>query len=110
MWSKLATGMDSMTKIRCKEVRIKNKTFCLVPKEEFLLMRQLEEGAVDAVQFANESIARSLKTKREATGLTQTELAKKARMRPEMISRIESGHGNPTVATIKRILRALGEE
>lgn len=99
-----------MNKPRCREVRIKNKTFCLVPKEEFLLMRHLEEGAVDAVQFANQSIGRSLKAKREAAGLTQSDVAKSARMRPEMISRIESGRGNPTVATVKRILRALGEE
>jgi len=63
--------------------------------------------SIDAREFIESSIASDLREKREAAGLTQAEVAKKAKMRQEVPSRIESGHGNPTVATIKRILKAL---
>lgn len=69
----------------------------------------VDEGAVNAIQFANESIGRKVRAKREALDLTQAGLAKKVKMRPEIISRIESGHGNPTIATLRRVLKALGE-
>ena len=71
------------------------------------MKRYLKHDAVDAVQFANESIGRDLKMKREAAGLTQAEVAKTAKVRPEMIPRLESGLGNPTVATVNKILRAI---
>jgi len=29
-------------------------------------------------------------------------------MRPETLSRLENGHGNPTVRTVRRVLKALG--
>lgn len=72
-------------------------------------MRYPDEGAVNAIQFANESIGRKIRAKREALDLTQSDLAKKVGMRPEIISRIESGQGNPTIATIRRVLKTLGE-
>ncbi len=93
---------------KCKEVKIKGRTFCLVLKEEFLAtMRALEDASVNAKEFIEGSIAADLREKREIVGLTQVEVAKKAKMRQEVLSRIESGQGNPTVATISRILRAI---
>lgn len=93
---------------KCKEIKIKGKAFCLVPKEEFLAtMRALEDASVNAKEFIEGSIAADLKEKREAAGLTQVEVVKEAKMRQEVLSRIESGQGNPTVATITRILKAI---
>ena len=93
---------------KCKEVKIKGRTFCLVPKEEFLAtMRALEDASVNAKEFIEGSIAADLREKREAVGLTQVEVARKAKMRQEVLSRIEGGQGNPTVATIGRILKAI---
>jgi transcriptional regulator with XRE-family HTH domain len=93
---------------KCKEVKIKGRAFCLVPKEEFLAtMRALEDASVNAKEFIEGSIAADLREKREAVGLTQVEVAKKAKMRQEVLSRIEGGQGNPTVATIGRILKAI---
>lgn len=92
-----------------KEMKIKGKTFCLVPKEDYLAtMHALEGAAVNAREFIEGSIAADLKGRREAAGLTQVEVARKAKMRQEVLSRIESGHGNPTVRTIKKILKAIG--
>jgi transcriptional regulator with XRE-family HTH domain len=42
--------------------------------------------------------------------LTQAEVAVRAGIRLETISRLENGHGNPTMATVRRILKALGEK
>ncbi len=70
--------------------------------------RALEGAAIDAREFIESSIASDLRMKREAAGLTQVDVARKAKTRQEVLSRIESGHGNPTVATIKRILKAIG--
>jgi len=65
-------------------------------------------GRVDALDFLNLSIGADLRKRRESLGLTQVEVARKARMRPEVLSRLEKGHGNPTVRTVRRILRAMG--
>lgn len=98
-----------MNNLKCKELKVGGKTFCLVPKEDYLAtLRALEGASVDAREFIQSSIASDLREKREAAGLTQVEVAKKAKMRQEVLSRIETGQGNPTVATIKRILRAIG--
>lgn len=50
---------------------------------------------------------KDLRRKREAAGLTQAEVARRAKMKPEALCRIEKGGGNPTVRTIGRILKAI---
>jgi len=62
---------------------------------------------LDAVSYANLSIGRDLKKMRHEAGLPQAQVARKANIRPEMLCRIESGRGNPTVATITRIVKAI---
>jgi predicted transcriptional regulator len=44
---------------------------------------------------------------RQEAGLSQAEVARKAKIRPEMLCRIESGNGNPTVSTVAKIVRAI---
>ncbi len=41
--------------------------------------------------------------------MTQEEFAKAAGMRREVITRLESGNGNPTLKTLARIARAAGK-
>jgi DNA-binding phage protein len=36
-------------------------------------------------------------------------VAARAKIRVETLSRLENGHGNPTLATVRSILRALGD-
>jgi predicted transcriptional regulator len=63
--------------------------------------------ALDAISYANLAIGRDLKKMRDEAALSQVQVARKAKIRPEMICRIESGRGNPTVATITRIIKAI---
>lgn len=92
-----------------KETKVGGETFCLVPKEELLsIVQTLNEAlSVDAIKFADLSLGSNLKRKREEVRLTQAQVAKRAGMRQEALSRIESGHGNPTMSTVKRILKAI---
>ncbi|MEE9244672.1 MAG: helix-turn-helix transcriptional regulator [Gemmatimonadota bacterium] len=81
----------------------------LVPAEEYRRLRRLAgREAVDAVRFANESIERDPAQLRRVAGLSQAEVASRAGIRAETLSRLENGQGNPTVATVRRILRGLG--
>ena len=53
-------------------------------------------------------IARSLIELRIEKGLTQQEVAQKMNTTQSVISRLESGSANPSLATIKRLADALG--
>ncbi len=94
-----------------RSVRIGEKDFVLVPAEEYRRLQRLAGGRrIDAVRFANESIGRDLARLRREAGLSQTEVASRAGIRAETLSRLENGQANPTVATVRRILRALGKK
>jgi transcriptional regulator with XRE-family HTH domain len=53
-------------------------------------------------------VAANLKTLRQATGLTQAELAERAETSVDAIRRIESERMSPTVGTIGKLARGLG--
>ena len=53
-------------------------------------------------------IARSLIELRIEKGLTQQEVAQKMNTTQSVISRLESGSANPSLATLKRLADALG--
>jgi DNA-binding XRE family transcriptional regulator len=65
------------------------------------------DGNVDALKFADASIARTLIRRRISAGLTQKALAKRAGVRLETISRLESGKHAPTRETVERLDVAL---
>jgi len=54
--------------------------------------------------------AQLIREARSAAGMTQTELAKRARTSQPAIAAYESGAKIPTVATLERLLRAAGAE
>jgi transcriptional regulator with XRE-family HTH domain len=62
---------------------------------------------VDAIAYARVSIAKGLRRQRLEAGLTQAEVARRAGIRSETLSRLENGRGNPTVATVRKIVRAI---
>jgi transcriptional regulator with XRE-family HTH domain len=64
-------------------------------------------GNVPAVAYARASLARKIIRDRSAAGLSQRELAKRAGISFEHLSRIESGKHTPSVPTIEKIDRAL---
>jgi DNA-binding XRE family transcriptional regulator len=103
--------MDFMNKPKFQEMRVGRQTFCLVKKSDFVkLVHDAEGPYVDALEFTRRSIGKGLRRDRLKAGLKQSEVAAKAGIRVETLSRLESGKGNPTVATIKAICRALGQK
>ena len=105
-----------------KTITQNGKKFVLIPEEEYRRLNAQAlpplppvdaDGTSDAIQFARASIARRLIADRRAAGLSQQELAERAGVRQETISRIESAKQTATVnvlekldKTIKRQLRA----
>ena len=53
-------------------------------------------------------IGTALRSRREARGLSQEALAKKASVTREYVNKLEAGHHDPTVGTLSRLARALG--
>jgi transcriptional regulator with XRE-family HTH domain len=53
-------------------------------------------------------IGMKLKKTREAKGLSQTELARKARVSRAYVFRLEAGGSDPTVGVLQRLAKGLG--
>ena len=66
-----------------------------------------EEDNLPAIEFGRASLARKIVRRRRAAGLSQVELARRARIRPETLNRIERGKVTPAIRTVERIVRAL---
>lgn len=62
---------------------------------------------MDAILYANLAIGRDLLKMRQKAGLSQAEVARRAKISPAMLCRIESGNGNPTVSTVTKVVRAI---
>ena len=58
----------------------------------------------------NQQIGMLLMKTREELNITQTELAKKTHIDQGDISKIEKGIGNPTIAKIDKLFKALGKD
>src|SRR5262245_58538546 len=54
------------------------------------------------------NLAANLRYIRERRGLTQVQLAKQAGLPRSTVSQVETGAGNPTLAVLARLARALG--
>jgi DNA-binding XRE family transcriptional regulator len=67
------------------------------------------KGNYPALPYARASLARKFVRRRQAAGLTQVELARRAGIRPETLNRLEQGRHTPTVATVDKLDRALAE-
>lgn len=99
---------------------ISGRKFALLPMREFERLRQ-KAGAGDAPALppilpsgnypAREALqavyARKLARERHSAGLTQSELARRAGLRTETISRLENGKHSPDMVTVGKITRAL---
>ena len=64
---------------------------------------------VYAFTFIKRSIGRSIRRGRLKRGWNQAELARRAKVRIETISRLERGVNSPTVRTVEKIEKALRE-
>lgn len=61
----------------------------------------------DTLRFMRRSYGRVLRAKRLRSGLSQKSLARAAHVRPETVSRIETGKGNPTLKTLVNLMKAV---
>ena len=61
-------------------------------------------------QILFERIAEFLASARKARGWGQSELAKKAKVDVNTVSKIENAQGNPTIESVSKIARALDLE
>ena len=64
-------------------------------------------GHYPALPYARASLARKVIRRRKSAGLTQTDLARRAGIRPETLSRLEKGKSTPDVDTVAKIIRVL---
>jgi len=103
---------------------ISGKRFALVPMRDFEALQEraaaqklprlpdpLPNGNYPATQTLRALYARKLIQERQSAGLSQSELARRAGLRPETINRLEKGKHSPdtaTLAKINRVLRATG--
>ncbi|MEX2672457.1 MAG: helix-turn-helix transcriptional regulator [Phycisphaeraceae bacterium] len=97
---------------------IEGKEYAVIPMEEYRrltganlpsLPQPNAQGTRPAREAIRTTLARSVITKRLAAGLTQKELAQRAGISAETLSRIESAKHRPQAATLERIAAALGE-
>ena len=105
----------------------KGKRFVMVPVAEWRRMERITaqatapgeklpalpkadaDGNVPALAYLKAAIARDILRERKALGLTQAELAARAGLRVETLSRLESGKHSPTVRTVEKIDQVLRE-
>jgi ribosome-binding protein aMBF1 (putative translation factor) len=71
------------------------------------LPAQDADGNYPAEEALNVIVARQISRRRQALGWTQAELAHRAGVRPETLSRLETGKHAPNVATVDKLDQAL---
>ncbi|MDZ7620795.1 MAG: helix-turn-helix transcriptional regulator, partial [Patescibacteria group bacterium] len=69
---------------------------------------QPEESLEATLNLDRVSLAEKLARRRRAVGLTQSELARRAEIRPETLNRIERGRVTPDFATVRKLVVAIG--
>lgn len=107
--------------VHAQRVTVKGKRMVMLEESEFdRLIRMADEfeplmpppdadGNYPAIETVRISIALDIIRYRRRLGLSQAELARRAHIRPESLNRIEQGHVDPSVRTIKKIDQALNE-
>jgi DNA-binding XRE family transcriptional regulator len=92
-----------------QDIRLAGKNYVLIPKLEYeRLRRQVDGMSKQALTpFAGGEIGPDLRDRRRKASLTLKEVARRAGIRLETLSRIETGRTNPSARTVQAVLRAL---
>jgi DNA-binding XRE family transcriptional regulator len=64
-------------------------------------------GLAPALDLDRASLAEKLVRRRQAAGLSQAELARRAGIRAETLNRIERGHTDPDFSTVRKLVVAM---
>jgi DNA-binding XRE family transcriptional regulator len=91
--------------------------FVVIPEAEYqrlagkapepLLPQPDADGNYPAVATMRVMLAQKIIRRRRAVGLSQVELARRARIRPETLNRLEQGKHTASIATVDKLDRAL---
>lgn len=104
--------------MKVQTIQVDDKTLVVLQKQDFdalmekagvlpALPKKTKRGGYPARQTMAAVISREIVTRRIRAGWTQRELAKRAGLSAEQISRIESGKHRPTTESLTRIEEAL---
>lgn len=66
-----------------------------------------DEPAAAGMELDRASLAEKLVRRRQLSGLSQAELARRAGVRPETLNRIERGRTTPDFATVRKLVVAI---
>ncbi len=97
-------------------ITIQGQRYVVIPEKEYkslvkgqfpALPKADRKGRRPAVETARAIMAQQLIKDRKQAGLSQIELAKRAGLRQETISRIESGKVTPTIKTMQALEKVL---
>jgi ribosome-binding protein aMBF1 (putative translation factor) len=101
-------------------LNLDGRDYVVLPRDEYERLSALaklpplpkpnKRGEVGAVAYGRASLARKVLRMRIGAGLTQKDLASKARIRVETLCRIEAGKHTATPATLQKIEKALRSE
>lgn len=91
-------------------IMLDSKEYVILPKAEYV---KLSKGAVppdsiDAIAHADASIGTNLKLAREASGLTQEQLAERLGKSQAMVSGAENGRVRVSARYVAAVLKACG--
>jgi DNA-binding XRE family transcriptional regulator len=107
-----------LSTIDCPRVELDGARYVIVRESVFVeLCRQAgvtdqrassaEGNVVAALDVDRVSLADKLMRRRQAVGLSQAELARRAGIRPETLNRIERGRTTPDFATVRKLVLAI---
>jgi|GEM_PF-3466559 len=99
-----------LARLRAENARLRAELHTLKRSQEMsgpTLPTPDADGYYPAEQALDVIVARQIIRRRQAAGWTQAELAERAGVRQETVSRIESGKHAPNLSTVDRLDRAL---
>lgn len=98
---------------------IRGKKFVLIPASEYrrltkrhpipAMPKRFSDGTYPAAEAMRAMMARKIIAARNAVGLSQAALARKAGIRAETLNRLEKGKHTPDLATMAKINKALDD-
>lgn len=111
----MAKTRTTKTTIPCTRLELAGIRYAIIPESLFEdLCRRAKVSPVAAetpsaslsTELAEDtlSLAEKLVRRRQAVGLSQAELARRAGVRPETLNRIERGRTTPDFATIRKLV------